>query len=146
MLKRQPHGCLVHDFDCVVSDRLLKAQPLKALGVFVLFRIFVIDAVYLRGLQHGIALQLQGQADSRGVSSQIRPADTAADDDNPTFFEVADRPTVRKRVSNLFGPYIGDNPRRHLMGIKDVRQRQGVHHRCQHTDIVRRYAADAVSC
>lgn len=90
-------------------------------------------------------MHFQRQIKCGSVSSQEWPASAAGDDDNAAFFDVAESSAEGVLIDKLIDLDGRERASWQFGVVEDVSQRDGVHQRGEHTDIVGRDGLDAVA-
>ena len=98
--------------------------------------VLVIDAVYHRGLEHDVCTHLNGAQSSGRVGGEEGVARTAAEDGDLALFHCVESFLAGEGRGHLRHGDGGEHLGRHTQLLQLVGDSQGVHHRCQHTDLI----------
>ncbi len=71
-----------------------KVMSFKLFGIWYLFRVGSVDAVYPGAFQDDIGVDLNGSERAGRIGCKIRIAGTGAENDHAALFHVADGPTA----------------------------------------------------
>src|SRR5215510_11913458 len=129
-------GGSVHKREFFLQDSIV-TQLFYLHRVRILPRVGCVDTPDPGRLHQNIRLNLQ-RAHGRGrVRGEEWLSDSGGEDDDPTFFEMADGPAADERLRDLTHLYRGDYAGEDIPLFKRVLQRDGVHDRRQHSHVIR---------
>ena len=102
--------------------------------------VLVIDAVHHRGLEHSIGADFQCAQGAGRVGGENRVARTAAEHNNLAAFQRSNGLVAGEALGHLRHKGAGHHNGVHTLLVQGVLDRQRVHNRGQHTNLVRVHA------
>ena len=133
----------MHRLTAVASSTLqLVAEQVGVFEVSVALRIgvrhgvLVVDAVDLGRLEQDLGVDLDGAQGGRGVGREVRVAGAGHEHRDAALLEVADGAAADVRLGDLVHGDRGHDPGRHAGPLEGVLERQAVHDRREHADVV----------
>ena len=143
VLHAQGNGRRVEDLELVAEEvRVLESSV--ATGARVGERVAVVDPVDLGGLQEDLGVDLDGTQGRGRVGREVRVPGAGDEDRHAALLEVADGAAADVRLGDLVHGDRGHDPRRHAGPLECVLQREAVHDRREHADVVARRAVHAL--
>src|SRR5579884_1179315 len=136
VLFAEGEGGLVHDAQ-VPADAFVEGQMSVAIGVSEFMRVFVIDAVYVRGLENSAGADFVGAQGSGGIGGEERVAGAAGQHDDAPFFQVASGAAANERLGDLRHRNRAHHACRYVQLLQRVLQRHAVDDRAEHAHVVR---------
>ena len=112
------------------------ADAIELLRIGVGDRIAIVNAIDLSGFHEAIDIELTGPECSRGVGREIGVAGTCSEDDHTALVKMAHRSTPDVGLGNLLHVNGRLNTAENAVTLECVLQSQGIHHRCQHADVI----------
>ncbi len=96
----------------------------------------VVDAVNFCRFENGIGFDFHGAQRRGGVGREIRIAGASGEDNDPSFFEVADGAATDERLGNLIHLDGGLHASKDFLFFKGILQCQRVDDGCQHSHVI----------
>src|SRR5262245_19897093 len=94
------------------------------------------DAANAGRLHNDVGLNLQRAHSRRSVGGEERLSDAGGENDHAAFFDVADGAAADERLGDFAHLYRGDDAGEDVQLFERVLQRDGVHHRRQHSHVI----------
>ena len=98
--------------------------------------ILIIHAVHHSCLEHGVCTDFQGAQGGCGISREDGVAGAAAEHDDLACFQLSDCLIAAEGIGHLRHGGAGHNNSGHTLLAQSILDGNGVHHGCQHTDLV----------
>ena len=98
--------------------------------------VLIVDAVHHRGLEHDVCTHLNGAQSSGRVGGEEGVARTAAEDGDLALFHCVESFLAGEGRGHLRHGDGGEHLGGHTQLLQLVGDSQGVHHRCQHPDLI----------
>ena len=99
-------------------------------------RVFVVDAVHHRGLEHGVGADFQCAQGAGGIGGEDGVAGAAAEDDDLTGFQRGDGLVAGEHLGHLGHEGTGHDHGGHTLLAQGILDGQRVHHGSQHADLI----------
>src|SRR4030042_3874244 len=131
------HGyrCCIHNFK-VTRQYICKAYLFIHYSIGVLEWIPVINSFHLRRLEDDIRLDFDGTEGCRGVGCKIGISRSRGKNHHQSFLQVADRPPLDERLSDLPHLYGRLHPCADTLSLKGALEGKTVDHGGQHPHVV----------
>ena len=125
----------VHHFQ-VLPQEVLVRNLRVANGVWVLLRVFGVDAVHLGRFEQHISFDLASTQRGGGVGRHEGTAGAGGQDDDSAFFQMADTASANERLSDFLHLNRRLQPRLYAGVLERVLQREAIDDSRQHPHVV----------